>query len=134
MAAQKTAHRKGVNVYVYTKIVDMINDKILSGDFHEGEAITAVRKIAKEYGVNAQTVLSAIRTLVGDDLLEARHGVGLFVKKGAQARLKEQEMDRLTGEQIPAIVHDSRRLGLPVEDVIAMVKKGFKSRPTGKTG
>ena len=121
-------------MYVYTKIVGMINDKILSGEFQEGEAIPPVRKIAKEYGVNAQTVLSAIRTLVGDDLLEARHGVGLFVKKGAQARLKEQEMDRLTGEQIPAIVHDSRRLGLPVEDVIAMVKKGFKSRPTGKTG
>ncbi len=128
MEAQKTAHRKGVSVHVYTKIVGMINDKILSGEFHEGEAITTVREIAKEYDVNAQTVLNATRTLVGDDLLEIRRGVGLFVKKGAQARLKEHEMTRLTDDQIPAIVHDSRRLGLPADDVIALVKKEFKKK------
>lgn len=115
-------------MYVYTGIVGMIGDKILSGEYREEEVITTVREIAKEYRVNAQTVLKSIKTLVGDDLLETRRGVGLFVKKGAQARIKEYEMARITDEHIPAIVHASRRLGLPVDDVIKMVKKGFKNK------
>lgn len=61
-------------------IVAQIQQKILSGEFHAGYRLPPERDLAESLDVNRSTVREALKKLEMLELVEIRHGDGVYVK------------------------------------------------------
>lgn len=66
---------------LYLQIKNIILDRIDSGELLPGECIESERFLSAKYGVNRQTIRSAIHVLVEDGILEKIPHKGTFVSK-----------------------------------------------------
>lgn len=61
-------------------IVTQLQEQILSGEFREGDKLPPERDLAERLNVNRATVREAFKKLEMLDLVEIRHGDGVYVK------------------------------------------------------
>jgi len=101
----------------------MILDAILK----EGDPLPSVRNVAADYRVNPLTVLKAYQELVDDQLVEARRGLGMFVKAGARDLLLKGEREKFLSEEWPRVAANIQRLGLTQKELDAAAKRSAKS-------
>ncbi len=66
---------------LYVQLKQELKEKILKGDWKEGEKIPTEFDLMKTYKVSRATVRSAIDSLVLEGYLVKKHGVGTFVKR-----------------------------------------------------
>ena len=109
---------------IYRQLRDRAAERILDGDWPEGEAAPSVRKIANDLRVNPITVSRAWQMLVDEQLLEVRRGLGMYVAAGARERLREAERKRFLEREWPAMVERIDRLGLRLEDLPQASRSG----------
>lgn len=64
---------------LYDQVAAQIRRSIAEGDARPGERLPPARDIAAVLGVNANTVLRALRQLRAEGLLEFRRGLGISV-------------------------------------------------------
>ncbi len=77
---------------VYRQIVDEVQRCVAVGVFKAAEPLPAVRTLAAELGVNANTVQHAYRTLELEGTVTVRRGLGTFV---AQSRTRDSRVRQL---------------------------------------
>jgi GntR family transcriptional regulator, transcriptional repressor for pyruvate dehydrogenase complex len=65
---------------LHDEIVTVMQNKILSGELAPGEKIPPERELAETFHVNRATLREALRKLEILELVEIRHGNGLYVK------------------------------------------------------
>src|SRR5690625_3220253 len=104
------------NLPIYQQLRDKTVAAILDGTLAEGEALPSVRQVAVDFKVNPLTVSKAYQSLVDDDLIDARRGVGMFVREGAQARLLKSERRRFLETEWPRRAERIQQLGLAIEE------------------
>jgi GntR family transcriptional regulator len=107
------------------RVVDMILDDVLK----EGDPLPSVRNVAAESRVNPLTVLKAYQELVGEELVETRRGLGMFVKAGARELLLAGERQKFLDEQWPRIAATIQRLGLRPEELLDAEKRQSAAKP-----
>jgi GntR family transcriptional regulator len=107
------------------RVVDMILDDVLK----EGDPLPSVRNVAAESRVNPLTVLKAYQELVGEELVETRRGLGMFVKAGARELLLAGERQKFLDEQWPRIAATIQRLGLRPEELLDAEKRQSTAKP-----
>jgi len=103
---------------IYRQIRDRIVELILDSSLAEGEPIPSVRALAADYQINHLTVSKAYQELVNEGLVEKRRGLGMFVKTGAQAQVKEYEVERFMTLELPAFLKRVRQLGIDPDIII----------------
>ncbi len=91
---------------------------ILDGALGDGDPLPSVRQVAAELQVNPITVSKAYQSLVDDELVERRRGLGMFVRPGARDELLKAERDKFLSEEWPPLRERIRRLGLTAEDLL----------------
>lgn len=69
------------NLALSQKIVAQISDRIVKGELKPGDRLPTERAMAEQFQVSRTAIRDAIKILSGRDLLEVRHGVGIFVAK-----------------------------------------------------
>ena len=115
------------NQPIYRQLRDRVVAMILDGVLKEGDPLPSVRTVAAEYRVNPLTVLKGYQQLVDEDLVEARRGLGMFIKVGACKMLLGGERQRFLDEEWPQIYEKIKRLGLKPEQLLNG-KKPAKSK------
>ncbi|MDD3108236.1 MAG: GntR family transcriptional regulator [Alistipes sp.] len=88
---------------IYLQIVAWICEKVLRGEWHEGERIPSVRELGALLQVNPNTVMRAYERLQAEQVIYNQRGIGYFVAQdavqgvlGAQrAEFLESELPRL---------------------------------------
>ncbi len=80
MAKKKVFARPLLRARLHEEIVTVIQKKIMSGTIAPGEKLPTERELAETFDVNRATVREALRKLENLDLVEIRHGDGLYVK------------------------------------------------------
>ncbi len=65
---------------LHEEIVIIIQKQIMSGKIVAGDKLPTERELAENFNVNRATVREALRKLENLDLIEIRHGDGLYVK------------------------------------------------------
>jgi len=106
------------NQPIYWQLRERTVAAILDGALNEGQPLPSVRQVAVDFQVNPLTVSKAYQSLVDDDLVEKKRGVGMFVRDGARARLLASERDRYLSEEWPRQAEKIRQLGLSVEELV----------------
>ena len=104
---------------IYVQVRDRIAAMILDGALRAGDALPSVRTVAADGRVNPLTVLKGYQQLVDEGLVEARRGLGMYVKDGAAAQLKRTERERFLRETWPGVRATIDRLGLDAADLLA---------------
>ena len=103
---------------IYRQLRDRVVAMILDGVLKEGDPLPSVRNVAAENRVNPLTVLKAYQELVGEQLVETKRGLGMFVKTGARDLLLQGERQKFLAEQWPRIAATIQRLGLTPEELL----------------
>jgi GntR family transcriptional regulator len=112
---------------VFRQIVDEVQRCIAVGVVKPGELLPAVRQLAIELKVNANTVQHAYRTLEGEGTVYIKRGIGTFVAArpspaaGRQAQIARQLAERL--------LREGYRHGILASDLIAALREIAPSRP-----
>jgi len=96
---------------------------ILDGTLAEGDALPSVRAVASDLQLNPITVSKSYQTLVDDDLVEKRRGLGMFVCSGARLKLMESERQKFLTEEWPAMVTRIQQLGLNINQLLQSATK-----------
>ncbi len=77
----------------YYQLREIIREKIISGQWSEGDAIPSERELGEQYGLSRMTVRQSLMELVKEGFLYREQGRGTFV-----ARPKiTQQLSKLTG-------------------------------------
>jgi GntR family transcriptional regulator len=123
---------------IYRQLRDRVVAMILDGVLNEGDPLPSVRNVAAEYRVNPLTVLKAYQQLVGEQLVETKRGLGMFVKADARNLLLKGERQKFLAEHWPRVHATIQRLGLTPKELLdaAAAKRssgtGGQSSKTGK--
>jgi GntR family transcriptional regulator len=67
-------------VPLYAQLERILREKILTGEFKDGEPIPSEAELTKTYNITRTTVRKAIGNLVQEGLLYQAHGKGTFVR------------------------------------------------------
>ena len=106
---------------VYRQLADEVRRCVSVGILKPGEALPAVRTLAQELRINANTVQHAYRTLEQEGAVHVRRGLGTFVSDQAkdQRRRKPEAIARQIAERM---LREGFRHGLLASDLIAALE------------
>src|SRR4051795_4471674 len=88
---------------IYRQLRDRVVAMILDGVLKEGDPLPSVRVVAAEYPVNPLNVLKGYKQLGGEQLVESKQGIGLFINEGARNLLLQGERQKFLAEQWPQV-------------------------------
>lgn len=106
------------NQPIYWQLREKTVAAILDGTLGEEQSLPSVRQVAVDFQINPLTVSKAYQSLVDDDLVEKRRGVGMFVRQGARKQLLASERERFLTEEWPRLANRIKGLGLSIEDLL----------------
>ena len=66
-------------------VVERLSGRIRRGDFKPGDKLPTESEITRAFGVSRTVVREAMSRLQAAELVETRHGIGTFVREGAES-------------------------------------------------
>ncbi|MFR9675435.1 GntR family transcriptional regulator [Streptomyces sp. TR02-1] len=119
--------RSGVATYV--QIVRQVQQALRLGLLEPGDKLPTAREVVEATAVNPNTVLKAYRELERDGLVEARRGLGTFVRKS----LGGAPADSPYAAELADWTRRARGAGLEKDDVAALFAAALeKEFPRGE--
>lgn len=112
---------------VYRQIVDEIQRAVAVGVLRPEDPLPAMRQLAAQLKVNANTVQHAYRTLESEGTVYVRRGIGTFVSpgvkemKGRQAIVARQIAERM--------LREAYRQGILASDLVTALQEIAPKRP-----
>lgn len=111
---------KGSAVPLTRQIVQQIGSLCAAGSLAPGDRLPSVRELARDLGVNQNTILRVYERLSSEGLLEMRHGQGTFVADNAKANASPGQRARLIDE-LRQLARQGVALGLSAEQFHELV-------------
>ncbi|MEV1083877.1 GntR family transcriptional regulator [Streptomyces sp. NPDC050211] len=103
-------------VATYVQIVQQTKQALRLGLLEQGDKLPTAREVVEATAINPNTVLKAYRELEREGLVEARRGLGTFVRRG----LSTTPADSPLRSELSAWADRAREAGLGREDVAAL--------------
>ena len=106
---------------IYLQIAQMIEDDILRGVYREEEQVPSTNELARGYNINPATAAKGINLLVDAGILYKKRGIGMFVMKGAEDKVRAKRKAAFFDQYVKPLVKEGKNLGLTGEELAAMV-------------
>lgn len=103
-------------VATYVQIVQQTKQALRLGMLRAGDKLPTAREVVEATAINPNTVLKAYRELERDGLVEARRGIGTFVRRG----LNTTPADSPLRAELDAWAVRAREAALDRDDVAAL--------------
>ena len=108
----------------YLQLVQQVEQAMRLGALVPGDQLPTAKSVVSALGINPNTVLKAYRELEHRGLVDARPGVGTFVRAGApMASMPEQPRLR---SRLASWMLAARAAGLAEDDVQALVTSALR--------
>ncbi|GAA2269747.1 GntR family transcriptional regulator [Streptomyces ruber] len=115
MVEYRIDRRSGVATYV--QIVQQTKQALRLGLLRPGDKLPTAREVVEATAINPNTVLKAYRELEREGLVEARRGLGTFVRRS----LGSAPADSPLRAELDAWADRARAAGLERDDVAALL-------------
>ncbi|MGW1512228.1 GntR family transcriptional regulator [Streptomyces sp. NPDC002394] len=125
MLEYRIDRRSGVATYL--QIVQQTKQALRMGLLEPGDRLPTAREVVEATAINPNTVLKAYRELEREGLVEARRGLGTFVR----ATLGTGPADSPLRGELTDWAHRARAAGLDREDVAALFTSVLKEHFEG---
>ena len=106
---------------IYLQNVDLMQEKILQGDWREEERIPSVREMGAMVGVNPNTIVRSYQLLESQEIIYNKRGLGYFVKDGAVARIKDNVKNEFIANELPQFKAKVEMLGITKEELVGLL-------------
>jgi len=111
---------------IYLQIKCEIEKAIIYGSLEEEEAVPSIRIMAKQYRLNPQTLSNTISERLTEGILFKKRGIGMFVEKGAQKKLKAKTYEEFIEADLQKIVTKSRSLGISKKELLGLIENSYE--------
>jgi DNA-binding transcriptional regulator YhcF (GntR family) len=102
---------------IYQQIADHLCERILAGEWKEGERIPSVRELAEDIRVNPNTVIRSYGWLQELGIIHTQRGLGYFVAPEARARTLEMKRQSFVARELPRIFKTMELLGMSCDEM-----------------
>lgn len=106
---------------IYLQNVDLMQEKILRGEWREEERIPSVREMGVMVGVNPNTIVRSYQLLESQEIIYNKRGLGYFVKEGAVARIKDNVKNEFIANELPQFKAKAQMLGITKEELVELL-------------
>lgn len=112
---------------IYAQILEVIQLRIITGQYKAGEKIPSVRELAAEVGVNPNTMQKALTELERSKLVMAQRTSGRIVTEDKE--MIRGIRNQLAGNYLREFVDRMKELGFDKEEIVLLLKeqKGEKN-------
>jgi DNA-binding transcriptional regulator YhcF (GntR family) len=104
---------------IYLQIADQMRDRILQGEWAEGERIPSIRELAVTLGVNPNTVTKSYQALTDRNIIENQRGLGYFVAADAKRTILRELKNEFVEEELPRVFRTMRLLDMRIDELTA---------------
>jgi GntR family transcriptional regulator len=106
---------------VYQQVADQVRQLVASGELVPGTALPSVRQLARDLGVNLNTIARAYRLLEGEGFLDIHDRSGVTVS--APAREIEHSARSKLLDEMRATLARLRQAGMTTEELLSVVQR-----------
>ena len=106
---------------IYLQNVDLMQEKILQGDWREEERIPSVREMGAMVGVNPNTIVRSYQLLESQEIIYNKRGLGYFVKDGAVSRIKDNVKNEFLANELPQFKAKAQMLGITKDELVDLL-------------
>lgn len=111
---------------LFVQIAEQIENDILDGAYDEESPVPSTNELAAFLHINPATAGKGLNLLVDRGVLYKKRGIGMFVATGAKRALIESRQEAFAGEFITPLLREASKLGMGVDELIAMISKESK--------
>jgi len=104
---------------IYQQIADQMRDRILQGEWLEGERIPSIRELAVDIGVNPNTVTKSYQSLTELQVIENQRGRGYFVASGAKQKILSDLRAQFIREELPRLRRTMDLLNFRIDELVS---------------
>jgi len=109
---------------LYEQIIDNVKERILVGDLKPDEKLPSVRALAKELGINPNTIQKAYTELERNGVIVTLQGRGSIVSANSDV-LKTESMNKLT-EKMTMLAGEMKLIGVTETEFLRSAEEGWK--------
>lgn len=106
---------------IYAQILEVIQLRIIVGQYRPGEKIPSVRELAAEAGVNPNTMQKALTELERSGLVMAQRTSGRMVTENKE--MIREIRNQLAREQVQEFVNKMKELGFDRDEIVTLLKQ-----------
>lgn len=106
---------------IYAQILEVIQLRIIVGQYKPGEKIPSVRELAAEAGVNPNTMQKALTELERSGLVMAQRTSGRMVTENKE--MIREIRNQLACEQVQEFVNKMKELGFDRDEIVTLLKQ-----------
>ncbi|MEG1448576.1 MAG: GntR family transcriptional regulator [Oscillospiraceae bacterium] len=109
---------------IFKQLMDIITNKIISGEYPSGEKLLSVRELAALAKVNPNTMQKALSELEQTGLIITQRTNGRFVT--ADTELIDNYKKMLLNKIILEFLNEAKTLGISYNDIIKAITQSVK--------
>ncbi|EOS73856.1 MAG: GntR family transcriptional regulator [Lachnospiraceae bacterium] len=106
---------------IYAQILEVIQLRIIAGQYKSGDKIPSVRELAAEAGVNPNTMQKALSELERSGLVMAQRTSGRIVTEDMD--MIKQTRNMLAKEQVDLFISKMKELGFNKKEIVALLEQ-----------
>ncbi len=111
---------------IYLQIAAGLEDGIFLGAYPEETQVPSTTELSVSLQINPATVLKGVNLLVEEGILYKKRGVGMFVSKGAQEKIREKRQNAFYEAYILPLITEAKKLGLAEEQLVKLLERGYE--------
>lgn len=111
---------------IYLQISDQIEDAVFTRAFEEETQIPSTTEISTAFKINPATVLKGMNQLVDNGIIYKKRGVGMFVSKGAQDKIRTKRQQQFFENYVETLIAEAGKLGITRQELVALIERGFE--------
>lgn len=112
---------------IFLQIATQIEDDIIEERIAEESKIPSTNQFAAAYQINPATAAKGVNLLVDKGILYKKRGIGMFVSKGARAKLIRKRRKQFYEQYVVTMIQEAKKLGITEQQLAEMIKKGEMS-------
>lgn len=112
------------NFPIYIQIMNLIKNKMVSGEISGGDKLPSVREFSKELKVNPNTIQRAYQELEREGLVFTQRGMGTFVTEDIETikRLKKSMAESI----IDNFLMEMKKIGFNSNEILKIISERIK--------
>lgn len=115
----------GADTPIYQQIFEQVSAQILNGDLPRDFCLPPIRTVAKELRISVITVKRAWEELERAGFIYTMVGKGCFVAP-LDPQMLDVKKEVLVGDRLKKEIQYDKKLGLSLEELLALVKKYYE--------
>lgn len=117
---------------IFEQLAHQVKLAVARGDLQGGDKLPSVRELARQVGVNPNTVIRAFDELAHGGVIVRRQGSGCFISE-RESSLSESERHRQLDELVERAVTEAHHLGFRPADIRRALEATLKDFRKGRS-